>query len=102
MIHELNSIMLYIHPPLAIIGYLFASMIAIILGFFYIKGEKPGKKITKREIVSFSYPVILFSVLMMLLLNIDTFFVKGLIPDSDMTGFYVSAKILSTILLSLI
>ena len=41
--HELNSIMLYIHPPLAIVGYIFIFLFAILI----IKKGNFSKKITR-------------------------------------------------------
>ena len=41
--HELNSVMIYIHPPLAIVGYIFIFLFALLL----IKKRNFNKKITR-------------------------------------------------------
>ena len=42
-IHELNSVMLYIHPPLAIVGYIIIFLFALLI----IKKGNFSKKITR-------------------------------------------------------
>jgi ABC-type transport system involved in cytochrome c biogenesis permease subunit len=42
--HELNSIMIYIHPPLSIIGYIFIFLFA---GIIIIKADYFEKRVTR-------------------------------------------------------
>jgi ABC-type transport system involved in cytochrome c biogenesis permease subunit len=42
--HELNSIMIYIHPPLSIIGYIFIFLFAVII---IIKADYFEKRVTR-------------------------------------------------------
>lgn len=47
--HELNSIMLYIHPPLSIIGYIFIFLFAALI---IVKADYFKKKLTRVSILS--------------------------------------------------
>jgi len=86
----------------AILGYLFASLLAVIVGVLYINIKRyEGKKLNK-NIFIYSYPVILFSVILMLILNLDTLYVKALFSNSPISGYYVSAKTISIIPFSIL
>ena len=49
MSHEINSVMLYIHPPTAVIGYIFVIISLIFVGIGFRKSTNPKwNKHTKR------------------------------------------------------
>lgn len=51
MVHELNSIMILIHPPLAILGYLFTFLaLKKAVQLFPRKGNNYGKGIKEKEV----------------------------------------------------
>jgi cytochrome c biogenesis factor len=51
MAHELNSIMILIHPPLAILGYLFTFLaLKKALQLYPRKGNEFGKEIREKEV----------------------------------------------------
>jgi ABC-type transport system involved in cytochrome c biogenesis permease subunit len=52
MTHELNSIMILIHPPLAILGYLFTFLsLKKVIQLTFRKGNHNAKEIKNKEII---------------------------------------------------
>ena len=96
----------------AIIGFVFAPMATLLLVVYlkrhnWIRGwinEKKIKdfrsfvpqKVLAKHIVSFSVPIILFSVAINLIINIDLFFVKTYLTNHDV-GVYAAASTISKV-----
>lgn len=78
------------------LGYATASLIGIIYGIIYFKPERVDKLISYRQIVNFSYPIIMYSIFYQLITALDLFFIKASNISEEYVGFYTSARVLST------
>jgi len=83
----------------AISGYLVAVIIALIVAYHYWKPKESKAsgdfKIVK--VIKFAAPVILFSMIFTLIMNLDLFFVKAILKEKTQAGFYTSAMALSKV-----
>lgn len=78
-------------------GYAAASLIAIIYAIIFFDPKKTNKSISYRQILNFSFPVIIYSVFFHLITSLDIFFIKSSTISGEYVGFYTSARVLSTI-----
>ncbi|MBW1672193.1 MAG: flippase [Deltaproteobacteria bacterium] len=78
-------------------GYAAASLIGIIYAIYFFEPKKTNESVSYRQILSFSFPVILYSVLFHLITSLDLFFIKSSTIPGESVGFYTSARVLSTI-----
>jgi len=78
-------------------GYAAASLIGLIYAIIVFESKKTNKSISYRQIVKFSFPVIIYSVLFHLITSLDLFFIKSSNISGECVGFYTSARVLSTI-----
>lgn len=92
----------------AFVGNALASLVALMLAFFFsrrLKGREAGvmnlesvpslsgvkRGISGSRLFRFALPVILFTLCSNLLINIDLYSVKALIADETIVGFYAAA-----------
>ena len=80
----------------AIAGFIISPLLAIFTGGFYPKGKSAA--FPSRQLIGFSIPLIIFSVLSMLQLSTDIFLVKKFIGEDKWTGYYVAAQNVSLVL----
>ncbi|MBU0477497.1 oligosaccharide flippase family protein [bacterium] len=76
-----------------LVANMMASFFAILITLFFIKGlkyQKTKKEIRnlRPEIITFGIPYLLYMLTSMLLIHIDIWFVKGVLKNDVMTGFY--------------
>jgi len=84
----------------ALIGNVLASFFALLVAFFLVKKLKPhrdNKKLfdLKPRIMTFGFPFLLYTLAMMCLIHMDMWFVKGILNDEAMIGYYSVSRILS-------
>lgn len=78
----------------AIIGFAISPLVAIIFGilFFPIKLELSSINLFPyKKILNFAMPIIIFSVITHLLYSLDLIFIKYLINDNKLIGYYSAA-----------
>lgn len=76
----------------AIIGYLIAALIGLLVAKHYCvfkTVEKNDFKVNK--LIKFAVPLIIYSIGFTLLMNVDLLFVKAFMIDTAKTGFYTAA-----------
>jgi stage V sporulation protein B len=78
-------------------GYAAASLIGIIYAIFFFEPKKTKQSVSYRQILNFSFPVIIYSVFFHLITSLDLFFIKSSTISAEYVGFYTSARVLSTI-----
>jgi len=84
----------------ALIGNFLASLSGLVVAFSFVRRlQSPERKTQirclKPRIVSFGLPYLLYILTTMLLVHIDMWFVKFLLKDDAMTGFYAVSYSLS-------
>lgn len=76
----------------AIIGYIIGVAIGLtIAGYFSIDETKESNNFSSRKLINFAIPLVLFSGMTTLLMNLDLLFVKALIENTEQIGIYTSA-----------
>lgn len=76
----------------AIIGYISAALIGLILAWTYLrKLDKGSKDFEWKNLIRFSIPATLFAVMLFILMNADLLFIKALIDEGVDTGYYAAA-----------
>ena len=88
----------------AIVGFVLAPMAALLIGIYFTKQRKVDEKnnkgifkeISLGQILDFAIPIIFFSVITNLILNIDLFFVKAYLTDYD-AGIYSASSTISKV-----
>ncbi len=80
-------------------GYIIAALIGLIIAYYFFKKISicGNKSFPAKKLIQFSLPVILFSVCMFLIFNIDLLSVKGILYENIDTGYYTSASIIARI-----
>jgi stage V sporulation protein B len=81
----------------AILGYLSAAFIGFLIGMYYTRkvagraDTKNASEFPSKKLVSFAIPIILYSIAIFLVFNIDLLAVKAILTENIDTGFYTSA-----------
>jgi stage V sporulation protein B len=80
-----------------IFGYLIAAFIGFLIAFYYFKKIKIENQATFpiKNMIHFSLPIILFSIFMFLIFNIDLLSVKAILQSNIDTGYYNSASMIA-------
>jgi len=78
-------------------GYAAASLVGIIYAAFFFEPKKTNQSVSCRQILNFSFPVIIYSVFFHLITSLDLFFIKSSTTSGEYVGFYTSARVLSTV-----
>jgi O-antigen/teichoic acid export membrane protein len=81
----------------AIGGYISGAFIALLFALILTKDNHKGKKISLKDIITFSTPMIGFASCYTIIMNLDILFAKALINNQDMIGYYTAARVLSSI-----
>lgn len=77
--------------PGAILGYIIAAILVLLLYIKWIEIQIPGKMVSYHDLIYFSFPIIIFSISYLFISNIDLFFVKSIL-ESDKAGYYTAAR----------
>ena len=80
----------------AVSGYVISYGLALAVAYAYSRerGQR-ASAFPASDLISFAIPVVIFSILLSLLMNLDIFFVRGLLKDAEAAGFYTSALALT-------
>lgn len=85
----------------AIIGYILSALISAVIGWIYIRDIKnnsistyKNSDFSVKKIIDFSLLITIFSFSLLFLMNVDLFFVKRIL-DNTQTGYYTAASTLS-------
>jgi stage V sporulation protein B len=84
----------------AIFGYLMGPLAGFALGWYFFKGskrERDARNEFEKKIISFAMPVIIFSVTFTFLISDDLLFVKRILRENVLVGYYTAASMLSRI-----
>jgi len=81
----------------AIGGYIFGAVVSLFFAFIFSRENKLGKTISSKEIITFSIPMIGFAASYITVINLDIFFVKAIIVNQNMAGYYTAIKALTSI-----
>jgi stage V sporulation protein B len=78
----------------AVVGFVLSPLIPLIVGIFLIGFYTllSAKKFSFKKIIFFSFPIIILSVSTHLILNLDLFFIQGILIDNHLTGLYAAAS----------
>jgi O-antigen/teichoic acid export membrane protein len=80
----------------AVSGYVISYGLALAVAFLYSRERGPqAAAFPASNLVVFAIPVVIFSILLALLMNMDIFFVRSLLRDAEAAGFYTSALALT-------
>lgn len=80
----------------AIGGYVMSYVLALLAAFYFSRDiEKEDGDFSAMKLISFAIPIVIFSGALSLLMNLDIFLVKTLIPEGQAAGFYTSALALT-------
>ena len=86
----------------AIGGYILGAFAALWFAIIFSRGNRDGKKVFSREMVTFSLPMIGFAVSYTAVMNLDMLFVKSLLGNQNIVGYYTAARALTSIVFGII
>tara|TARA_B100000029_G_scaffold509450_1_gene598661 strand:+ start:1929 stop:3338 length:1410 start_codon:yes stop_codon:yes gene_type:complete len=80
-------------------GYIGSAIVVMLIGicFSIHHGFKKGKEINLGELFRFASPLIILTIILNVILDIDIILIKALISDSNQVGYYNSAKAISSV-----
>lgn len=81
----------------AIMGYIIAPFIGFVIAFYYSRklSVTGNERFPTKKLMQFAIPIILFSVLMFLIFNIDLLSIKAILHENIDTGYYTSATVIA-------
>jgi stage V sporulation protein B len=80
----------------AVSGYVVSYALALLAAFYFSReARQQSEAFPASKLLSFAIPIVIFSGLLSLLMNLDIFFVKALIKEDQAAGFYASALALT-------
>lgn len=74
-----------------LLGFIISLTLALVLSKLSIKTQPESCEFNSRTLVNFAAPIILLSVGISFLLNLDVLLLKHFFPDSDAIGYYTGA-----------
>lgn len=83
----------------AVLGFSVAPVVGLMAGLYFTGFIKSGEDVKFSEIMNFSFPLVIASLMLMPIKTVDVFFVKALVEAEDSVGFYAAASILANILI---
>jgi stage V sporulation protein B len=78
-----------------IAGFILAPLVAILFGF---KAPRTKNIFSRRQIITYSLPLIGFAILVTLQLSVDLFSLKAIARDSKVAGYYTAAQSIAIII----
>lgn len=105
VIFKLVFAFLFVFLGLSIFGVIFAHIISAFIGLILAKrfakiGPLHGT-FKRSKLIRFAIPIIISALIYSLLKNVDLLFIKALLLDNSLAGFYTSASTLSRITYSI-
>jgi len=82
-------------------AYIIATIIAFFAAKFFFKVKQTEVLFSKKKLIFFALPIIIFSAAYKLTRYLDLLFIKRILADDSLAGFYTSAMTLSEISLFL-
>jgi len=80
----------------AVSGYVFSYAMALLAAFYFSREPRQDRgAFPASKLLFFAIPVVGFSILLSVLMNLDLFFVKTLIREGQAAGFYAAAVALT-------
>ena len=86
----------------AVGGYIFGAAFALLFAYVFSRKNVKGEKVSSKDVFHFSIPMIGFVATYTIIQNFDIFFVKSLISNQEMAGFYTSARAISSIVFGVV
>lgn len=74
-----------------LLGFIISLILALVLSKLSIKAQPESCEFNSRALVNFAAPIILLSVGISFMLNLDILLLKHFFPDSDAIGYYTGA-----------
>lgn len=83
----------------AVFGFAVAPVIPLLIGLGLVGFDiyKGGEGFPAKKIISFALPVIVLSAAINLILNLDLFFIKSILIDNSIAGFYSAASMIGKV-----
>lgn len=83
----------------AVFGFAVAPVIPLLIGLGLVGSDlyKGGEGFPAKKIISFALPVIVLSAAINLILNLDLFFIKSILIDNSIAGFYSAASMIGKV-----
>lgn len=87
----------------AILGFSISPIIPLAVGLYMIRGQNiwSAKGFTLKTILQFAVPVVIFSAAINLLMSLDLFFIKRILMNNELAGYYSAASMISKVPYSL-
>ena len=85
----------------AIGGYAAAACAAIVVTLFYIRPSGTVDDFSYKIIVKFAIPIMIYAALFSFLMSMDVLFIKAMLKNDQLAGFYTAAVNISRILWAL-
>jgi stage V sporulation protein B len=80
----------------AVSGYVISYALALLAAFHFSReGRQDAQTFPASKLLSFGIPIVGFSLLLSLLMNLDIFFVRTLLKEGQEAGFYAAALALT-------
>jgi len=82
----------------ALLGYILAAFVYLLICLYFVRFKKSVGNFPLKKIIYFAMPITGFTLLMTLLMQIDIFFLKSLLPSAIANinvGYYVSGALIS-------
>ena len=80
----------------AMSGYVISYALALLAAFYFSReARKESEAFPASKVLFFAVPIVVFSIFLSLLMNLDIFFVKTLIQEGQAAGFYTAVLALT-------
>jgi stage V sporulation protein B len=76
----------------AIGGFIVAGIMGLLVGKGFVNFQTIRTTFSPKKIISFAIPLVIFSMTISFLMNIDLLLVKSILKDNILTGFYTAAS----------
>jgi len=83
----------------ALLGYMVAPLLGIFFARHFVKtpASESGRGINPKKLLNFSLPLIFYGITFTFLLSIDLFFIKRVLGNNVLVGYYTAASTLAKI-----
>jgi len=82
----------------AVLGFALGPILPMLAGFFLIGLQTfRARSFSYKKLLKFAIPIIVFSMSINLIMSLDLFFVKRILMDNEMAGFYSAASMIAKV-----
>jgi len=81
----------------AVLGLVLAAFVGMLVAYNCCRSGVTSSRFRRSKLIGFGTPIIVYSVAVFLLLDVDLLFVKGLLSENVLVGLYTSAKTLARV-----